>query len=289
MKSNIAIKPILKPIFASALLCGSLLLPAFADDIPAAPIAAPSIAATAGAQRKYIFEPSEVPAPGRKTIVSVILSDTFDEGFYRRILDILDDAGGYTRMDRAKKVAVRLQAACDADPSFIDNFMPPVPIGKEIVLKLISQKDVPDGFIITADQGSMRAVNASSREAYAKRIEEAIKQRLAGINFRDAPFDYQLKDPKDINNRAADYFMEAGDAYSKDKDIEVATSKCELALKLEPGFNNCRLMLADLYVETKQLDKAKLLYQYIADASDADPHDKQAASDQLNKINRGNS
>ena len=286
MKSNIATKPILKPIFASALICGSLLLPAFADDAPAAPVAAPLVTTTNAVQHKYIFEEYEVLAPGGGTVVSVRVSDTYDKKFHKRVVSILDDAGGYKRLDRAHQVAERLQAACDTDPSFVDHLSPPASVGNEVV---IIDPTHPGSWLITADKGSMRVANVHTPDEYAEVIAKAIHDRLQGIKLRDAPFDYQITKPKEINERAAEYFDEAHDAYETDHDTEVATSKCELALKLEPGFNNCRLMLADLYVETKQLDKAKLLYQYIASADDADPHDKQDAADRLNKINKGSS
>jgi tetratricopeptide (TPR) repeat protein len=291
MKPNFALKPILKPIFVSTLLCGALLSSALADDTPVAQTTVPAaqIPAVASStlpekEHKFFFEEADTPAPNGKLDVYVRLSDSFDPKFAVRVLNILEDAGQYTRAERAKIVADRLQQALISDSNFVDKILPPVSLRGEVVLKLKNQEADPDGFIITADKGSMRAVNAASTFAYANMIANVIKDRLAGIKLRDAKFDYDLKTPKEINDRAVEYFSEAKSAYAEDKDTEVAISKCEIALKLEPGFNNCRLCLADLYSETKQYKKARDCYQNIADASDADQKDRDVAHAELSKL-----
>lgn len=270
-------KPFFVPALFSAVLCGALCLPTFADE-PVAPAADAS-------SHQYMFQSHQVPAPGGGTSVYVRLSDSFDPGFNRRILYILDDAGRYTRMERAQKVAERLQKACDADPHFIDTILPPASVGSEIVLKLKSQASDPGSFIITADRDSMRSANASTREQYAQMIITAIRDRLKGIKLRDAAFDYDLKTSEDRNKRAVEYFDQAQEAY-EDKDRDVAISKCEVALKLEPNYDFCRLRLADLYAEAGQKGKARELYARVA-FSDANVADKKVAASRLKGLGNG--
>ena len=279
--------PAFNAVIFSAVLCGTLFSPTFADEpvVPTVPTADAPIAPTADAapavQKQYIFEPKEVPAPGGGTTVYVRLSDSFDPSFHRRVLFILDDAGKYTRTQRAKVVATRLQKACNADPNFVDTILPPQSLGSEIVLKLKSQASQPDGFIITADRDSMRSANASTREQYAQMIITAIQDRLKGIKFRDAAFDYQLNAEQRMQ-RASEYFEQAHTAY-ENKDPDVAISKCELALRLQPDYNYCRLLLADLYAETKQNDKARRMYQLVK-TQDGNAADKKTASDRLKRL-----
>jgi tetratricopeptide (TPR) repeat protein len=274
----------LKPLLFVTLLCGTLLGPVLADDSAAGSAAVVPVDVPAAVQHRYFFEEADTPAPNGKLDIFVRLSDSNDPTFFVRVLTILEDAGKYTRQDRAKIVADRLQAATDSDPDFVGKILPPVSIRGEVVLKLQNQATDPDGFIITADRGSMRTVHATSATQYANMISQVIKDRLKGIKLRDAKFDYQLTTPKEVNDRAAEYFAEAKDAYGQDRDTDIAISKCELALKLEPGFSNCRLCLADLYTETKQYTKAKNDYRQVADASDADKHDQDAACLQLAKL-----
>jgi len=273
--------PAFNAVIFSAVLCGTLFSPTFADE-PIVPTAdAPTADAAPAVQKQYMFEPKEVPAPNGGTTVYVRLCDSLDPSFHRRVLFILDDAGRYTRMQRAKVVATRLQAACDADPNFVDTILPPQSLGSEIVLKLKSQASQPDGFIITADRDSMRSANASTREQYAQMIITAIQDRLKGIKFRDAAFDYQLN-AEQKKQRASEYFEQAQSAY-EDKDSYVAISKCEMALRLQPDYNYCRLRLADLYAETKQNDKARRMYQLVK-TQDGNAADKKVASDRLKSL-----
>jgi len=265
----------LKLLFGPALLAAALCLPALADE-PSAP---------AADAHHYTFESSEFPTPGGGTTVTVRLSDSFDPAFSRRILEILDDAGKYTRLERAQKVAERLQKACDADPHFVDTILPPASVGSEIVLKLKSQASDPASFIITADRDSMRSANASTREQYARMIIAAIQDRLKGIVLRDAAFDYDLKTSEDKNIRAVEYFNQAQEAYNE-KDKDVAISKYEMALKLEPNYDFCRLRLAGLYAEVGQKGKARELYARLA-STDANAADKRTAAARLKGLGNG--
>ena len=273
--------PAFNAVIFSAVLCGTLFSPTFADE-PIVPTAdAPTADAAPAVQKQYMFEPKEVPAPNGGTTVYVRLSDSFDPSFRRRVLFILDDAGKYTRMQRAEVVAMRLQKACNDNPDFVNTILPPAIVGSEIVLKLQSQASQPDGFIITADRASMRSAGASTREQYAQIIITAIRDRLKGITFRDAAFDYQLNAEQRMQ-RASEYFEQAQTAY-EDKDPDVAISKCELALRLQPDYNYCRLRLADLYAETKQNDKARRMYQLVK-TQDNNAADQKVASDRLKRL-----
>jgi len=243
-------------VIFSAVLCGTLFSPTFADEPIVATADAPIADAVPAAQHHYTFEPKEVPAPGGGTTVYVRLSDSFDPSFRRRVLFILDDAGKYTRMQRAEVVAMRLQKACNDNPDFVNTILPPAIVGSEIVLKLQSQASQPDGFIITADRASMRSAGASA-------------------------FDYQLN-AEQKKQRASEYFEQAQSAY-EDKDSYVAISKCELALRLQPDYNYCRLRLADLYAETKQNDKARRMYQLVK-TQDNNAADQKVASDRLKRL-----
>ena len=266
----------LKPLLFSVVLCGAFLVPAAAQDAPAAPTTQ-----AAPASHQYLFEPISTPAPGGGTTVYVRLSDSQDEEFHKRVLYILDDAGQFKRADRAKIIADRLNEAVKDDPDFVDNILPPASVGTEVVLKL---KNQGTGWIITADEGSMRAANASTRQEYAERIIANIKDRLKGIKLRDAAFDYDLKgEQKKV--RAFEYFDQAQDAY-EDKDTDVALNKYQIALKLQPDYNFCRLRLADLYAELGQKSNARKEYQMVKE-NDSNAADKQVASDKLNSLGAG--
>ncbi|MGI4792326.1 MAG: hypothetical protein ACRYFS_26160 [Janthinobacterium lividum] len=269
----------LQPILLSTLLCGSLIAPALAQDTPADTSSASAVAD--GSTHQYLFEAKQSPAPDGGTSVYVRLSDSLDESFHKRILYVLDDAGKYKRFDRAQIIAGRLNDAVKADPNFVNNILPPANVGTEVVLKL---KNQTDGWIITADEGSMRASNASSRQEYAQRIMAAIQDRLKGIKLRDAAFDYQLN-PDQKKVRASEYFDQAQDAYDN-KETNVSVSKYQLALKLQPNWNYCRLQLANLYAEMNDKSKAREQYLLVKE-KDTNAADKKVASEKLLSLGAG--
>lgn len=275
MKPNLALKPILKPIFVSTLLCGALLSPVLADtSTDTSTVPTPTIA------HHYVFTAAELDSD-----VYVRLTDDNDEDFNPIVVEVVAEAGGLTKIQRAQSIASSLQKASDADPTFIDHLKVEKLQGGagEVVVTSTTLQDKQ--WFVTADARSKRTVNAPTREVYAQWIVENIQNRLKGVKLRDAAFDYELKGDQK-KQRAYEYYKQAQDAYA-DKDTDVAVSKYQMALKLSPDYNYCRLKLANLYLELNQAgdkDKARELYQQVADAVDADVDDKKAAADKLHGL-----
>ena len=261
MKRISASCPISAFILSSVLLCGGTPTSVLAQD------------ASSSAAHHYVFT-----AAALESDVYVRLTDDLDEDFNPIVVEVLSDAGGMSRLDRAKKIADRLQRAADTDSAFIGDIKV-ANEGGEVVIVVSS---LQSQLVITADDRSKRTANAPTRQIYAQRILANIQSRLKGIKLRDAAFDYQLTGDQ-RRERAYEYYKQGQDAYL-DKDTAVAVSKYRLALALSPDYEYCRLRLASVYAELGNSSAARKLYQQVAAAALADPDDKKAAISGLQKL-----
>lgn len=274
-----------------AVLLGTLLAPA--------PAQAPAVTDTAtSAQAPPAVDPvSGTPLThGHYTFAAaplgsrafVMLYDEADPTFEAPVIEVPASAGGLTKMQRAQKIAERMQKKSDTDPMFGQD----LGVGNENGLVVVLVKNQSDSLVATADEQSKRTLGAKNCEVYAGRIIASIQERLKGIKLRDADFDCDLSSERK-SARAAEYYLEAqADLKPGDSDTDAAVCKYKLAISYcdNPHSRNYyRLQLAELYSDLNQKNLARATYQQVQEAADAYPDDKKVAAQALQSLSAAKS
>jgi len=190
---------------------------------------------------------------GKIITSKVWLIDT-DKAFRKPVVEVKADAGGLTQKQRVTKIAERLTNKFNADPQFYKTLFQDIQNSEYVVRPDLN---TPNNWIVTADRPSAKLNHLDARN-YALTLKETIQGVLIAANFRDAPFDYQLRTAEQKRERAELYRNLADDEFANAApDYKRSEELYEHALVLLPNDPAIRLRLALTYDADGQPDKAR--------------------------------
>lgn len=205
------------------------------------------------------FQPGVIKAPNGKTIGFV---DMKAHGQIKRLVEIIADAGGLTKQQRAAKIAGRFRSVQKADPDWPKRLS----VGRINGNWVVRAPKAPGGFLITADPAFAKESGLTSQELSGLLIRNI--RRIADPNtvaVRDITID-RVADSRDRRI--------SGDNFFNADNKEMAESEYKEAIDYDPTYIVPYLRLAALYTAQNAPDKVRTILS-AAQKQKLDPEQKQ--------------
>ena len=188
------------------------------------------------------FRPGVIKAPDGKTIGFV---DMKIHGLTKRLVEIITNAGGLTKEQRAAKIADRFRGVQRADVDWSRHLS----VGRIHGNWVVRAPKAPGGFLITADPAFAKESGLSSQDLSGLLIRN-IRRIVdpATVAVRDVTID-RVADSRDKRV--------SGDNFYNEDDKAKAESEYKDAIQYDPTYIVPYLRLAALYAAQNEPDKVR--------------------------------
>ena len=188
------------------------------------------------------FEPGVIRTPDGKAIGFV---DMKVHGLTKRLVEIVTDAGGLSKQQRAGKIAERFRGVQKSDADWTKHLS----MGRVNGSWVVRQPKAPGGFLITADSAFAREAGLSTKE-------------LSGLLIRNIrrivdPATVAMRDVTIDRVAASRDKRVSGDNFYSTDDKEKAEAEYKDAIQYDPTYIVPYLRLAALYSAQNESDKVR--------------------------------